>query len=82
MAALLTTADDASTLIRAVVAFVAHTDQRSWSDVRITDNAFAVAFLTQPADGNAWLLAAAKQVRTTLVLLSQIGERKQQWKLL
>ena len=60
------TADDASTLVRAVVALVADTHQSAWANVRVTDNTLAIVSLAQAADRHARLLTAHDQIRVVL----------------
>lgn len=59
-------ADDAPPLERAVVALVAHADERARPDVRVADHALAVALLAQPPDGDPRLLPAHYQVGVVL----------------
>ena len=54
----LAAADDTFVLIVAERALVADAHKRGGPDVRVTDGAFAVAFVAQTADGDAGLLAA------------------------
>jgi hypothetical protein len=55
-------ADDAASGERPVVALLAHLRDDGGADVRVADDALAIAALAQPADGDARLLAAHDQV--------------------
>ena len=61
-----TTADDAAALEGAVVALVADANQGAGPHVRVADHALAVAFLAEPTDGDAGLLAAHDEIRVML----------------
>jgi hypothetical protein len=52
------TADDTAPAVRAEITLVADAHERFWADVRVADGAFSVAFLTETADGYAWLASA------------------------
>ena len=54
--------DDASALVRPIVALVADPDQGGRSHHGVTDRALAIAFLAQPANCNAWLLHTHDQI--------------------
>jgi hypothetical protein len=58
----LAAADDTLILVVSEGALVADADQSCWADVGVADGAFAVAFVTQTADRNSWLLAAHDEV--------------------
>ena len=53
-------------LVRAIVALIAYPDEGARADVRVADDAAAVALLAQPPDGHARLLAAEDEIRVML----------------
>lgn len=59
-------ANDTPALVAAVVALVADSHQRRRSHQRVADDALAVAFLAEAADGDARLLPAEDQIRVVL----------------
>lgn len=58
----LAAADGTFVLVVAEGALIADTDEGGWAHVGVTDGAFAVAFVTQAADGDAGLLAAHDEI--------------------
>lgn len=58
----LPTADGTLVLVVAEGALIADTDEGGWAHVGVTDGAFAVAFVTQAADGDSGLLAAHDEI--------------------
>jgi hypothetical protein len=58
----LAAADDALVLVISIGTFVANAQERCRSHVRVADGAFAIAFVTQAADGDAGLLAAHDEI--------------------
>eukprot|EP00446_Apocalathium_sp_SHHI-4_P029552 CAMPEP_0177223722 /NCGR_PEP_ID=MMETSP0367-20130122/38634_1 /TAXON_ID=447022 ORGANISM="Scrippsiella hangoei-like, Strain SHHI-4" /NCGR_SAMPLE_ID=MMETSP0367 /ASSEMBLY_ACC=CAM_ASM_000362 /LENGTH=168 /DNA_ID=CAMNT_0018673707 /DNA_START=206 /DNA_END=709 /DNA_ORIENTATION=- len=61
-----TSADHAAPLVAAVVAFVADPRKGAGPDVRVADDALAIALLAETTDGDAGLLPAHDQVRMVL----------------
>lgn len=61
-----TTTDDTPALEWTIVAFITYSYQRTWANIRVTDDALAIVFLAEPSDGNSWLLPAHDQVRMML----------------
>jgi hypothetical protein len=58
----LATADNTLVLVVAEGALVADPDQCGWAHVGVAHGAFAVAFITETADGDARLLAAHDKI--------------------
>ena len=54
--------DDAFILVVSERAFIADAHERGGADVGVADGAFAVAFVAEAADGDAWLLAAHDEI--------------------
>ncbi|GMR39958.1 hypothetical protein PMAYCL1PPCAC_10153, partial [Pristionchus mayeri] len=59
-------ADHASALVRPVVALVTNAHHRARAHVRVADHATTIAFVAQPADGYARLLAAEDEIGMVL----------------
>lgn len=57
-----TTADEATIVIGAIVAFIADAHESGWADQRIADHALSIAFLAKPSDWYTPLFAAHYQV--------------------
>lgn len=57
------TADHAPPAVRTKVALVADTNDRGWAHVGVTERAFSVTPLTQPADSYTGNLAAQEKIR-------------------
>ena len=55
-------ADDAPTLVAAVVTLVTDSDQGAGPHIRVADGALPVTLLTQPPDGHSRLLPAENEV--------------------
>jgi hypothetical protein len=64
----LAAADDALVLVVAEGAFVANAGERRGPHVRVADRAFAVTFVTQPADGYSRLLSAHYEISVQVLL--------------
>jgi len=58
----LASTNHASTLVGPVIALITHSDESAWSDIGIAYDTFAIAFLAEPANGNARLLSAHNEV--------------------
>ncbi|OKL58193.1 hypothetical protein UA08_06647 [Talaromyces atroroseus] len=58
----LATADDTFVLVVTEGALVTHAHERCWPHVGIAYRAFAVALVTESADGDAWLFAAHDKI--------------------
>jgi len=56
----------APSLIRAVVTLVANSHERTWTHVRVANDAFSIALFAESADGDPWLFAAEDQIRMML----------------
>ncbi len=61
-----TAANHAPPLVGPIIALVADSNEGTGPHIRITDDAFAVAFFAEPADGDARLLAAHDEVGVML----------------
>jgi uncharacterized Rossmann fold enzyme len=64
-------------LIVAKAAFIADSDEGCRPDVRITDWAFTVAFITEATDSNAWLLAAHNEISDDSISTLQVKEERE-----
>jgi hypothetical protein len=58
----LASANDTAALITSIVALVANTNERAWAHIAVANDAFAVAFYTQPSDCNARKFSAHDQI--------------------
>lgn len=63
------TAHHALVLVVAKGAFVANSDESCWADVAVADGAFAVTFVAEAADCDAWLLAAHDEIAMDVMLV-------------
>lgn len=50
-------------IVAAIVAFIAHTNERTRAHVRVTDDTLTITLFTQFANCDSWLLPAHHQVR-------------------
>lgn len=57
-----TSANDASSLVASVVAFITNANQRARLHIAVTDDTFTVTFFAQATDCDAWLLAAHDKI--------------------
>lgn len=62
----LATAHNTLILIIAERALVTYSNQRSWSNIAVADWAFAIAFVTETADGDTRLLSAHNKIAVRL----------------